>query len=241
MAMLSTRLLRREQIAEGTMAFHFEKPAGFGFVPGQAMDLVLRQPASAADPRDGVHAFSIVSAPHENDLTIATRMRDTPFKNALGRLPIGSAIQIDGPFGELCLRGGPEHAAVCIAGGIGITPFMSMLRHAAHEQSPQPLRLVYANHRPEEAAFLGELKRMEVKNPQFGLLATMTRLAHAGLPWSGHTGAVDRELLAAVAKPLPAPIFYVAGPPAMVESMQQVLADAGVPPEAVCSEGFDGY
>lgn len=241
MAMQSTRLLYREQIAAGTMAFHIEKPTGFAFVPGQAMDVILHAASPQADARDWSHAFSIVSAPHESDLAIATRMRDTPFKRALGQLPIGAEIKIDGPFGELCLRDGPEHAAVFIAGGIGITPFMSMLRHAAQTQSRQPLCLVYSNHQPEDAAFLAELRLLEAKNPQFRMFATMTRMDGSTQPWDGRTGAIDKDWLQSLAAPLPAPVFYVAGPPAMVGAMLQALAAAGVADEAICSETFDGY
>ncbi|RYF66542.1 MAG: oxidoreductase, partial [Comamonadaceae bacterium] len=71
------------------MAFHFDKPAGFSFRPGQAIDLILSDPA-VSGTESARHAFSIVSAPHEGELVVATRMRDRAFKNALARLPIGA-------------------------------------------------------------------------------------------------------------------------------------------------------
>jgi len=106
MALVTVRLQRREEVAEGTMAFHFDKPAAFTFMPGQAVDLVLRDPA-VVGMDIGRHPFSIVSAPHENELVVTTRMRVSAFKNALARLPVGGAAGIDGPFGSLTLHGKP--------------------------------------------------------------------------------------------------------------------------------------
>src|SRR4051812_10194147 len=99
MTSMTVRLQRREQLAQGTMAFHFDKPAGFRFKPGQAIDLILPDPA-VSGTEGARHAFSIVSAPHEGELVIATRMRDSPFKNALARLPVGAPAEVDGPFGS---------------------------------------------------------------------------------------------------------------------------------------------
>ena len=194
MALTTVQLQRREEVAHGTLAFHFDKPAGFTFRPGQAVDLVLRDPL-VAGTEGARHAFSIVGAPQENELVLTTRMRDSAFKNALARLPIGGAAEIEGPFGSLTLHNKPDRAAVLIAGGIGITPFMSMLRHATHAALPHRLVLVYSNRRPEDSAFLSELQRMEGDNPHFRLVATMSRMAESGLPWMGETGKIDEALL----------------------------------------------
>ena len=240
MTAITARLQRREEVAHGTMAFHFEKPAGFAFKPGQAIDLILPDPALAATD-SARHAFSIVSAPHESELVVATRMRDSAFKNALARLPVGAAAEIDGPFGSLTLHNKPGRAAVLIAGGIGITPFMSMLRHAAHCALQQRLVLLYSNRRPEDSAFLTELQRMEGENRNFRLLATMTQMAQSQLPWAGETAKIDEALLKRLAAELPEPIYYVAGPPGLVAAMQDTLAFAGVDGDDIRSEEFYGY
>jgi len=236
----TTTLQRREEIARGTMAFHFAKPPGFVFAPGQAIDLVLPSGAGA-DAAAARHAFSLVSAPGEAELAIATRLRDSAFKNALRALPLGSEVQIDGPFGSLTLHKNPARAAVLIAGGIGITPFMSMLRQAAADRSPQRLLLLYANRHPEDAAFLAELQGLQGRLETFKLLATMTQMAGAAQPWSGATGHIDAALLKRVAGVLPAPIYYLAGPPAMVAAMREALQQAGADSDDVRSEEFFGY
>lgn len=238
MATHTVKLVARQPVAQGTMAFHLEKPAGFEFRAGQALEVIL---PGAAEGDAGRHAFSIVSAPHEGELVFATRMRDSAFKRALVVLPLGASLGIDGPFGSLTLHKKAERAGVLIAGGIGITPFMSMLRHAVEQRSAQTLVLLYSNRRPEDAAFLTELQALARRHPPLRLLATMTDMAHSTQAWDGATGHIDGAFVQRAVAGLPAPVFYVAGPPAMVEAMREALQDAGVDEDDVRSEEFFGY
>ncbi|HMN20988.1 MAG TPA: FAD-dependent oxidoreductase [Ottowia sp.] len=241
MATYSTRLVSREEVARGTLAFHLEKPAGFEFRPGQAMDVILPGAADSGSA-DARHTFSIVSAPHEPELVFATRMREgSVFKRALGALADGAPLQLDGPFGSLVLHRKPTRAGVLIAGGIGVTPFMSMLRHAVHVGSEQDLVLLYSNRRPEDTAFLAELQALARSNPRFRLLVTMTDMAHSSQAWDGATGLIDADFIRRAAEGLAEPIYYVSGPPAMVEAMRDTLEDAGVDEDDVRSEEFFGY
>ena len=128
-------LTKREEIAEGTMAFHFAKPADFQFRAGQSIDLTLLNPPET-DAEGNSRAFSIASAPFDNDLMIATRMRDTAFKRVLRKASPGLQVKIDGPGGSFVLHRKSEKPAVFLAGGIGITPFLSIIRQAGHDQSP---------------------------------------------------------------------------------------------------------
>ncbi|MGH8728675.1 MAG: ferredoxin--NADP reductase [Burkholderiales bacterium] len=230
----------REEIAEGTMAFHFEKPTGFSFKPGQAIDVILVEPPTT-DAQSARHTFSIVSAPFQDELVVATRMRDSAFKRALKSLPVGSPAKLEGPFGSLTLHNDRARPAVFIAGGIGITPFMSILRQAAKGQLPQRLLLLYSNRRPEDAAFLAELQQLEQQNKNFRLVATMTEMSKSSRPWEGETGLINEDLVKMVGSDLPAPIYYLAGPPAMVEGMRQTLNRASINDDDIRSEEFFGY
>ena len=232
------KLAGREELAEGTIAFRFEKPAGFNFKPGQAVVLELLDPP----PEDGQkrRTFSLVSAPFESTLAIATRMRDTAFKRALKALPDGASLKLTGPIGQFTLADAAR-PAVFIAGGIGITPFMSMLRQAARDHAPHSLLLLYSNRRPEDAAFLGELQELERQNGNFRLVATMTEMSKSARKWGGQTGFVDADLIKRAAGRLTAPIYYVVGPPAMVAAMQEMLRGTGVADDDIRSEEFYGY
>src|SRR5713226_4812609 len=125
MAAFESQLTGREEVAEGTMAFHFSKPAGFDFKAGQSMTVALVDPPET-DAKGNRRNFSIVSAPFERDLMIATRMRDTAYKRVLKTMPIGTKLQLRGPGGMFALEN-DQRSAVFLAGGIGITPFVSML------------------------------------------------------------------------------------------------------------------
>lgn len=234
------KLTGRDEIAVGTMAFHFQKPTGFSFKPGQAVDVVLAD-RSGTDPQSPRHTFSLVSAPFQGELTVATRMRDSEFKRALRFLPIGSAAQLEGPFGSLTLHNDRQRPAVFIAGGIGITPFMSILRQAARDHLPQRLLLLYSNRRPEDAAFLAELQQLEQQNSNFHLIATMTEMNGAHRTWVGETSLIDAGFVKRVTSELAMPIYYLAGPPAMVEGVRQTLNRAGVNDDDIRSEDFFGY
>ena len=229
----ATILRRRETVAEGTMAFHFDKPGGFGFRPGQAIDLVLGEHR---------HAFSLVSAPSENELVIATRMRDSGFKRALKATAVGGQVGIDGPFGSLTLHKDPARAAILIAGGIGITPYVSMLRQAAADRLAHRIVLLYSVRRPSDAAFLDELRDLEARNAHFRLVVTVTQPETAGQGWKGETGHIGKALLERVWRGLaPRPIHYLAGPPAMVAGLKAVLEGAGVDDDDIRAEEFFGY
>jgi ferredoxin-NADP reductase len=189
-----SRLKGREQVAEGTMAFHFEKPAGFEFRAGQAMDVTLLDPLES-DSEGNTRTFSIASAPFESELMAATRMRDTAFKRSLSKVPLGTPVKVDGATGSLTLHKNSAKPAVFLAGGIGITPFHSIVRQADRERLPHQLYLFYSNRRPEDAAFLDTLRQSEKTNPNFRLIATMTEMSRSQRDWNGETGFISREML----------------------------------------------
>lgn len=240
MAAFDSELLSREELAEGTMAFRFAKPAGFEFRAGQSMNVSLIDPPET-DDKGNRRTFSIVSAPFENDLVVATRMRDSAFKRVLKTMPVGTRLQLRGPAGMFLLDDGGNRPAAFIAGGIGVTPFVSMLRQAANDRLARKLYLFYSNRRPEFAAFLRELTELQERNPSYRFVGTMTDMERSRAPWQGERGYVDKAMLTRVLGDVLAPIYFVAGPPAMVDTMQLMLAVAGVKSEDIRSDEFFGY
>jgi ferredoxin-NADP reductase len=234
------KLKSREQIAENTMAFRFEKPANWTFRAGQSVDMTLLNPPEA-DAEGNKRAFSIASSPQEDTLMVATRMRNTAFKRTLKSMPLGSGVKIEGPFGNLTLHNNASKAAVLLAGGIGITPFRSMVVRAATEKLPHRIFLFFSNHRPEDAPFLKELQELESKNPNYKLIATMTDMDKAKQPWHGEMGFINTEMLSKHLNQAASPIYYIAGPPEMVKGLRDVLNRSGVNDDDVRTEEFAGY
>lgn len=239
-----TRLVASRELAEGTMAFHFARPPGFEFQAGQNVLLTLADPPEL-DAQGPSRTFTLASAPHEPELVIATRMRDTAFKRTLKKARPGLRVHLEGPAGVMVLHEDADRPAVFLAGGIGITPFLSMARDAAHRRLPQRIVLFYGNRRPEDAAYLDELKALENKNPNYRLVAAMSEPQKSARPWSGEKGFVDRAMLARhlgeLSEDLKGPVYYFAGPPAMAMAMQQMLSSAGVAEDDMRSEEFYGY
>ncbi len=233
-------LRQRQTVAEGTMAFHFVKPAGFQFRAGQAIDLTLLNPPET-DAEGNTRAFSLASAPFDGELMVATRMRNTAFKRVLGNAPIGFQVKIEGPSGSCVLHRKAEKPAVFLAGGIGITPFLSIIRQAAHDRAPHQLYLFYSNRRPEDAPFLDVLAEAAKQNTNFHLIATMTEMGKSHRNWDQETGFLDRDMMARHLSSLSGPIYYLAGPPGMVAAMRGMLTQAGVDEDDIRTEEFSGY
>jgi ferredoxin-NADP reductase len=235
-----TQLIRHETVAEDTMRFHFVKPARFDFTPGQFVELALIDPPET-DAEGNSRAFSLVSAPSEPEISITTRMRDTAFKRVLKKLQPGAKLLVDGPMGDFTLHRNSAKPAVFLAGGIGITPFHSIIKNAAEKNLPHKLVLFYSNRRPEDAAFYSELQDIAAKYKNFQIVPTMTEMEKSSKPWNGERGFIDAAMLKRHLSSLDGPIFYIAGPPAMVTAMRSMLEKAQVDPDAIRSEEFSGY
>jgi len=251
MAVYKTKLIKKEEVAEGTMAFYFEKPDGFDFIAGQYVTVSLINPPET-DNEGNSRFFSLITAPYENCLGVATRIRDTAFKRVLKNLPIGSEIMIAGPDGSFCLRKDASKPAVFLIGGIGITPVFSILKNAAYEKLPYQLFLFYSNKRPEDAAFLKELQILEKENKNFKLVATMTAPTESRSPdqsvgkkskqaWLGETGFINKEMIQKYIGNLNSPIYYMSGPPMMVKAMIELAGKIGISNDNIKFEEFAGY
>ncbi len=172
---------------------------------------------------------------------VATRIRGTAFKRSLGSLPVGAQLQVEGPFGALRLHNNVSRTAVLLAGGIGITPFRSMVVHASHEGIALPIHLFYANRRPEDAPFLAELQDCQRRNPRFHMVACMSELEPSRSDWPGARGAIDGPLLTEHLQGVASAVYYIAGPPAMVQAMHALLTERGVDDDDIRFEEFAGY
>nr|WP_225122687.1 FAD-dependent oxidoreductase [Bradyrhizobium sp. BRP22] len=232
----ATRLLAKDDVAHGTVAFHLEKPDGFIFEASQAAYLTL--PAlNEGDTKGRVRTFSIASEPEDPDLVIAIRLTGSAFKRALAKLPDGSIVELEGAYGDLTLHDDATRPAVLLAGGIGITPFRSMIREYTRRRQGRDLTLFYSNRSVQDAAFLSELQALARENARFGLVATMT---DAG-DWQGERGPITREMIERHIGGLAGSVFYLAGPPAMVAAMAAMLKGSGVRREDIRAEEFARY
>lgn len=240
MPIYTTKLKSKEEIAAGTMAFHLEKPEGFGFKAGQFGDYTLLSP-SETDAEGNTRGFSLASAPYEADLMFATRMRDTAFKRVLKTMEVGTEITLDAPYGSFTLHNNAKIPAVFLTGGIGVTPVRSIVLQAAHDNLPHRIFLFDSNRGPEDSAFLDELTNAQQQNPNYTFVGTMTEMEKSDQKWDGETGYITKAMLEKYVGDLTLPIYYLAGPASMVTAMRKTLNQAGVDDDNIRTEEFSGY
>lgn len=234
------KLLKKEDVAEGTTAFHWTRPDGFNFKAGQNADYFQLNPPET-DPEGNKRTFSFVSSPSDNEIVFATRMRDTAFKRNLKNMAEGTEIEIEGPYGDMTLHNKSERPAVFLAGGIGITPFHSMVKDAAEKKLPHKIYLFYSNRRPEDAPFLEELINFQKQNPNYKLITTMTDMSKSTQQWDGEKGYINADMLKSYLSSLEGPVYYIAGPPTMLNAMHKMLNETGINDDDIRREEFPGY
>ena len=241
MPRIVTKLIARNEVAEGTMAFALDRPTTFDFRAGQYMVVVLPNPPHT-DAEGNRRVFSIASPPQDTTrLLLATRMTGTALKRSLAEVPLGTPVDLSGPAGDFVLHEDASRPAVFIAGGIGITPFRSMLQDAVSRHLPHQITLIYSNRTPEGAAFHEELVRLAQTHANLTYVPTMTQADKARQPWSGERRHVNADFLRSHIAEIATSIFYLAGPPGLVAAVTKAMSEASIDPAQVRSEEFAGY
>lgn len=221
---MGVKIREVRQIAEKTFAISLERPYGFMFRAGQYFKITL--PA-------GRKYFCFVSSPNDDKiLKFAFREGVSEFKKNLLKMALGTEIEIAGPWGDMTLPDNPSRQMVFIAGGIGITPFMSMLQLVLENDLPYQIVLLYSNPAKEQTAFFEELSALPVE-----VIFSMTDDPN----WQGEKARLDADFIKKYIPNFTEPIYYVAGPPGMVNSMVEILNNLGIPPPQIKFEQFTGY
>lgn len=234
----NVKLLKKETIANGTMAFHFEKPEGFTFRAGQFADYTLINPGET-DEEGNTRGFSFANAPFEQDLIAASRMRDTAFKRVLKDMPIGTEIKLDGPYGDFTLHKTETTPAVFIIGGIGVTPVRSMIAQATHDKTSHTITLIHSSRTPEDFPFMLDFVQLAKENPNFTYIPAASDAT--SVDWFGERGRVDETMIKKYITDTSKPIYYLSGPEGMVKAMRQLLVGLGVSEDNIRTEEFTGY
>ena len=225
------------EVAKGTLLVTFAVENYPDYRPGSYFWVEL--PDRGHQDEKGLRRhISLVTSPTEKGIVgLATRLRDSAFKQTLAELEVGDEVDVEEPKGSFLLPEATDITYAFVAGGIGITVFRSMLRYIRDERLPYEITLVYSNRDRESAAFLDELEELERELLGFRLVLTMTD--EEG--WEGETRRIDAAMLREHLGELDRYRFLVAGPPAMVEAVADALHAAGVPEESVLAAKFSGY
>lgn len=227
-------------VAHETLAVRIERPSGFSFRPGAYVDLTIPG-LRERDLLGPVRSLSIASPPQAGHLEFIVRQRESAFKRALATYPLGTELELEGPFDNLKLDPESEREQVYIAGGIGVAPFLSAIRWAALAHRPLRATLFYSNPRPEDAVALDELERLQDEIPGFRLVATMTRMTESARTWTGETEHLGIPLFERYLDELVGPRYLIAGAPTLIAELRMSLLDRGVGYDDIRIELFTGY
>ncbi len=206
--------------------------AAVRFEPGQFVWLTLnRSPFSIVE-----HPFSISSSPGRRPIVEFLIKEAGDATSRIGQLPVGSAAYIDGPHGAMTLRGRTGTGIVFIAGGIGIAPMLSLLRHLSECGETRPLMLIYGNRREEQIVARDELENLG-RTLDLELVHVLSEPTD---DWQGLCGVLDRDILEAC---LPAAdragrLYFVCGPAVVIDSVERDLVGMGVPLKQIVAEKF---
>jgi predicted ferric reductase len=204
----------------------------WAFAPGQFAWIRLERSVIAEE-----HPFTIASSAHWGTTEFTIRHAGD-FTRTIRRLPPGSPVWVDGPHGAFTNDADDATGFVLIAGGVGITPMMSMLRTAAQRSDTRPYRLLVVASKPEDLLFRAELAQLRLR-----LDLQVTEVLRRPSPgWSGHTGEIGVELMSVALAGAEQPTsfeFFICGPPALVNDALSVLDVIGVAPRHVHTEQFD--
>ena len=236
---MRAKIKEKREVAKGTLLVTFDLLGEeVDFTPGQYFFVTLPDVGDQDDKGLRRH-ITVVTSPNEKGvLGFATRMRESAFKRSLGELPVGTNVEVEPPKGSFALPENASRPLVFVAGGIGITVFRSMLRYIREEGLPYRVTLIFSNRDRESTAFVDELEELGQEISNFRLILTMTQ----DPGWEGETRKIDSQFLRDyLGADLNENTFLVAGPPAMVEGVQEALDEAGVEEENVIAERYSGY
>src|SRR5919112_2390533 len=209
------------------------------------------------DPKGPIRHFTISSSPTENFIMLSTRIRDSPYKKRFSILEEGARVKVRGPEGQFVLHEDYSKPAVFLSGGIGVTPFRSMIKYATDKQLPIKIMMFDSNRNQENTLFKKEFDEYVNINRNLKIVYTITEeeeekqgvhdtisSSPTRQQWTGERGRIDKAMLTKhlTDDEIRNSIFYTCGPPGMIEAMQDIIQnDLKIPKDRIKVEEFTGY
>lgn len=239
---MKATLMKRIREAKDTESFIFKPDKPVKYLPGQFFYFTLLSFAGK-DERGLTRQFTLSSSPTEGDnIVFTTRLRkESEFKQNLFKLQKGDELEAYGPNGTFILDENEKGPHVLLAGGIGITPFRSILKYHVDKKLNTKFHLIYSNKTPELIAFRDELEKLSKNNNNLKLTMAITRPEKSKKSWKGLTGRVDEKFLRSNTSDLKSQTYWIVGPPPMVDAMEAMLERLKIPSKKIRTEKFTGY
>ena len=234
--------IKKERKSKDAYSFSFDrKGIDLSFLPGQYIRMSL--PHENPDDRGTGRFFTVSSSPTIGDtITVTTRILESSFKKTLGNLEVGTKVRIFSPLGNFYLDEADETPKIFLTGGIGITPYHSMLQYAADKGLKTPMTLFVSFSTTQEMLFYQELTKIAKDHSHIKIVYTVTKPELSEGKWEGETGRISAELIKKNVVTLSKQKYFVVGPTALVRAIHRLLQEElKVPEEKIISENFPGY
>jgi len=203
------------------------------------------------DPKGPIRHFTISSSPTEDFIMLSTRIRDTPYKKRLSSLEERAQVKVRGPQGNFVLHEDYSKPAIFLSGGIGVTPFRSMIKYATDRQLPIKIIMFDSNRDEKNILFKNEFDAFANSNKNLRIIYTISeeeggqvREQISSSKWDEERGRIDEAMLTKYLSEddIKNSIFYTCGPPGMLKAMQKLLQEElHIPNERIMIEEFTGY
>lgn len=238
-ATLILRLVRRIPIGPDTYDFILAPSRKFAFAPGQYMEWTLGH--ADPDSRGNRRFFTLASAPTEDHVRVGVKFSrySSSFKLALLSMKENTEIVASNLAGDFTLPRSRKQPLVFIAGGVGITPFRSMLQYLLDTKQPRPITLFYANRTVDEIVYRDVLDRAE-RELGIRTIYTVTDPTRVPAGWTGQVGRIGPKLIKAGVPDYARSLFYISGSQGMVQSFKQLLQDLHIPESQIKTDFFSG-
>lgn len=207
----------------------------FNFLPGQFLQVEV-EPETGKPAR---RSYTIASSPTQRayvEITVKREEHGVVSKILNEKLNVGDLLKVSGPFGSFTFTGSDAESIVLIAGGVGITPVMSVLRYLTDIAWNGEIFLLYGARETEEFVFREDIERLERRHANLHVLASMQR--SPGTVWLGPEGNLTKELVSSAVPRIVERRIHLCGPPPMMTSVQSILIELGVPEAQIHTEAF---
>ena len=205
----------------------------FDYKPGQYMIMEFD-----IEDSENSRLLSIASSPTEDFLLFSTKISQSAFKQKFNSLEVGETAKLQGPMGVFVLKEDAKEVML-LGGGIGITPFRDMIKYAGDKKLPIKLTLLYSNKTPADIVYKDEWPIFEEENQNLKVVDTVTDYQQAD--WKGRTGRINEAMIREFCSDINNTIFYICGPPGMVDGLSNLLKTMNIPLQNIKIEKFVGY
>lgn len=240
---LELTLLSKQKV-EGTdvISFKFDK-SSLQYAAGQYAYFDIGGVYN--DSKGPIRHFTIASSPTEDFILMTTRIRDSPYKQRLAALEIGVEVKVKGPEGKFVLHEDHAKTAIFLSGGIGVTPFRSMIKYATDKQLPLKIIMFDSNRNKQNILFKDEFDDCININKNLKIIYTISDGQSESVTesWKGERGRINKAMLTKYIQndEILNSIFYICGPPAMINAMQGLLKELQIQKDQIRVEEFTGY